>query len=56
MQWLVNTQVLDADGERFVRADIGVEGERIARIVTSASPEAGDDVVDLAGCVAAARA
>ena len=30
MQWLVNAQVLDADGARFARADIGVDGGRIA--------------------------
>ena len=30
MQWLTGGMVLDAAGERFVRADIGVEGERIA--------------------------
>ncbi len=49
MRWLIGGHALAADGERFVRADIGVEGDRIARIVTSASPGPDDDVVDMAG-------
>jgi len=42
--------VLDAEGERFVRADLGVDGERIDSIVARASPGPDDDVVDLDGC------
>ena len=42
--------VLDAAGERFVRSDIGVDGERIAEIVPSARPAADDTVDDMAGC------
>ena len=49
MRWLIGGTVLDADGARFVPADVGIEGERIARIVASASPEPDDDVVDMAG-------
>src|SRR6476620_5537671 len=41
--------VLNTDGERFVRADIGIDGERIAAIVPRASPAADDIVVDLVG-------
>jgi len=42
--------VLDAEGERFVRADLGVDGERIGTIVPRASPGPDDDVVDLDDC------
>ena len=42
--------MLDPGGERFVRADIGVDGERIAALVSTASPDADDTVVDLGGC------
>jgi imidazolonepropionase-like amidohydrolase len=49
MQWLVNALVLDADGQRFSRGDVAVEGERISAIVASASPGADDHVVDLRG-------
>ena len=49
MRWLIGGHALAADGGYFVRADIGVEGERIARVVTSASPEPDDIVVDMAG-------
>ena len=49
MRWLTGGRVLEPDGSRFVRADIGVEGDRIARVATSASPAAGDDVIELDG-------
>jgi imidazolonepropionase-like amidohydrolase len=49
MRWLTGGHVLDPDGSRFARADIGVEGDRIARIVPSASPTVGDEVVELDG-------
>jgi imidazolonepropionase-like amidohydrolase len=42
--------VLDAAGERFSRADLGVDGERIASIVPNASPAADDEVVDVEDC------
>ena len=38
MRWLTGAMVLDTDGERFVRADIGIDGERIADVVPRASP------------------
>jgi dihydroorotase-like cyclic amidohydrolase len=41
MRWLRGGRVLEPDGSRFVRADIGVEGDRIARVATSASTAAG---------------
>ena len=41
--------MLDPAGERFVRADIGVDGERIAAVVAAASPSTEDTVVDLDG-------
>ena len=41
MRWLTGAMVLDTDGERFVRADIGIDGERITAIVPRASPAAG---------------
>ena len=50
MQWLTGGMVLDAAGERFVRSDIGVEGERITALVPAATPDAADTVVDLDGC------
>jgi imidazolonepropionase-like amidohydrolase len=50
MRWLTGGMVLDPAGERFVRADIGVDGDRIAALLPAAAPESGDTVVDLAGC------
>jgi imidazolonepropionase-like amidohydrolase len=50
MQWLTGGMVLDAAGERFVRSDIGVDGERIAALVPRATPDAADTVIDLDGC------
>ncbi|MCU1362105.1 MAG: hypothetical protein JWN99_3394 [Ilumatobacteraceae bacterium] len=49
MQWLLNAQVLDADGSRFLGADVAVEGELISAIVDRASPSSDDDVIDLGG-------
>ncbi len=49
MRWLTGGHVLEPEGSRFVRADIGVEGDRIARIVPSASPAPGDEMVELDG-------
>jgi imidazolonepropionase-like amidohydrolase len=49
VRWLTGAMVLDTDGERFVRADIGIDGERITAIVPRASPAADDTVVDLDG-------
>ena len=49
MRWLTGGHVLEPEGSRFVKADIGVDDDRIARIVLSASPAAGDDVVELDG-------
>jgi imidazolonepropionase-like amidohydrolase len=50
MLWLTGGLVLEASGERFVRADVGVEGERIAAVVASAAPSADDAVLELDGC------
>jgi imidazolonepropionase-like amidohydrolase len=50
MHWLIGGMVLDATAERFVRSDIGVEGERIAALVPRAAPSPADTVIDLAGC------
>ena len=50
MLWLIGGMVLDPAGERFVRLDVGVDGERITALVDSAAPDAGDVVVDLAEC------
>jgi imidazolonepropionase-like amidohydrolase len=49
MLWLTGGMVLEASGERFVRADIGVEGERIAALVSAAIPETADTVIDVGG-------
>ena len=49
MRWLTGGRVLEPEGSGFVRADIGVEGDRIARIVSSATPAADDEVVELDG-------
>jgi imidazolonepropionase-like amidohydrolase len=50
MRWLTGGMVLDAAGERFVRGDIGVDGDRIAALLPAADPESGDEIVDLDGC------
>jgi imidazolonepropionase-like amidohydrolase len=50
MLWLTGGMVLVPGGERFARLDVGVDGERIAAVVTAAAPAAGDTVVELAGC------
>ena len=50
MLWLTGGMVLDAAGERFVRGDIGVDGDRIAAVVPAAALASGDTVVDLDGC------
>jgi len=50
MRWLTGGMVLDAAGERFVRRDIGVDGDHIAAVVPAAAPESADSVVDLDGC------
>ena len=42
--------VLEPAGERFARLDVGIEGDRIAALVPSAAPGAGDVVVELDGC------
>jgi imidazolonepropionase-like amidohydrolase len=47
--WLTGGLVLAVDGESFGRADLGVEGERIAAVVPEASPHPDDTVVDLDG-------
>ena len=49
MRWLTGAMVLDTEGERFVRADIGIDGERIGAVVRRASPATDDTVVDLDG-------
>jgi imidazolonepropionase-like amidohydrolase len=49
MRWLTGGMVLEPAGERFVRADLGVDGDRIAALVPAANPESGDTVVDLEG-------
>ena len=50
MRWLTGGRVLEPAGDRFVRADIGVDGDRIAAVVPEGNADAGDTVVDLAGC------
>jgi imidazolonepropionase-like amidohydrolase len=50
MLWLTGGMVLEASGDRFVRAAIGVEGERIATVVPAAEPAGADTVVELDGC------
>jgi imidazolonepropionase-like amidohydrolase len=50
MRWLTGGMVLDAAGERFVRGDIGVDGDRIAALPPAADPDPRDEVVDLDGC------
>ena len=50
MLWLTGGMVLDPAGERFARLDVGIEGDRIAALVASAAPGAGDVVVELDGC------
>jgi imidazolonepropionase-like amidohydrolase len=50
MRWLTGGMVLDAAGERFVRGDIGVDGDRIAALLPAADPKSGDEIVDLDGC------
>jgi imidazolonepropionase-like amidohydrolase len=50
MRWLTGGMVLDAAGERFVRGDIGVDGDRIAALPPAADPDPRDEIVDLDGC------
>jgi imidazolonepropionase-like amidohydrolase len=49
MLWLTGAAVLDAGGERFIRVDVGVDGDRIAALVPAASPRSDDTVIDLSG-------
>ena len=49
MRWLTGGMVLDHAGEQFVRADIGVDGDRIAALVPAAAPAGEDSIVDLTG-------
>jgi imidazolonepropionase-like amidohydrolase len=49
MRWLIGGRVLDASGERFVRADVGIDDERISAVLPTAERAAGDEVIDLDG-------
>ena len=50
MQWLTGGMVLTADGERFVRADVGIDGDRIGAVAPRGDVARGDVVIDLDGC------
>ena len=41
--------MLDAEGDRFRAADVGVADDRVAAVVPSASPKTDDAVVDVGG-------
>ena len=49
MLWLTGGQALDVARGQFRRADIGIEGERIAVITPKASPARGDKTVAVPG-------
>jgi len=46
VNWIVGGLVYDVGAGRFRRADVGIEGERIGRLVPEGEPQAGDEVVD----------
>lgn len=50
MLWLTGGMVLDAGGDGFVRADVGVEGDRVAALTPTAAPAGDDTVLELGGC------
>lgn len=49
MRWVRNALVLDGDGARFVRADVGIDDGVIASIVDAAPVSASDESIDLEG-------
>ena len=49
MRWLVGGHVYDAEHAGFRRADIGLDGDRIAHVGSAPGTTNGDDVVDLDG-------
>ncbi len=49
MLWLTGGQVYDVEAGAFRRADIAIDGARIAEIAPPGKPAAGDDVRDMAG-------
>ncbi|MFM9844934.1 MAG: amidohydrolase family protein [Dongiaceae bacterium] len=49
MRWLVGGNVFDVAKGSFQRADIGIEGERIAVITAQAKPDRKDDIYEMPG-------
>ena len=49
MRWLVGGNVFDVEKGSFQRADIGIEGERIAVITPQAKPDRKDDIYEMPG-------
>ncbi len=49
MRWLVGGNVFDVEKGSFQRADIGIEGERIAVITAQAKPDRKDDIYEMPG-------
>ena len=49
MRWLVGGNVFDVAKGSFQRADIGIEGERIAAITPQAKPDRKDDIYEMPG-------
>src|SRR5262245_31834429 len=49
MKWILGANMLDAETGRFRRADIGIEGERIASVVAQAKPDRRDEVEEMPG-------
>ncbi|HEX6093431.1 MAG TPA: amidohydrolase family protein [Dongiaceae bacterium] len=49
MRWLVGGNVFDVAKGGFQRADIGIEGERIAVITAQAKPDRKDDIYEMPG-------
>jgi imidazolonepropionase-like amidohydrolase len=49
MRWLVGGNVFDVEKGSFQRADIGIEGERIAAITPQAKPDRKDDIYEMPG-------
>jgi imidazolonepropionase-like amidohydrolase len=49
MRWLVGGQVYDVEAGSFRRADVGLDGDRIATIADGARRASDDEVIDVSG-------
>lgn len=49
MNWIIGGLLFDVEAGRFRRADLGIDGDRIADIVPTGSPSHDDQVIDMPG-------